>query len=262
MASNRNKVQRISTGSDSLDRLLHGGVETHAITEFYGPSGAGKTQLCHTLTVNAILNKLQLNKKLDNVVYMDTEAKFRPERLISIAQARGFDLDSDLRTSWLSNVLCVKAMTAHQQELILEKRLVPLLNTQDENETQNKIVLLVVDSVIHNYRAEFLGQSTLPERQQKLYRFMNQLSCIAQEYGIAVVVTNQVNNSCKNNTMNNSRPTGGNIMNHTSTYRISLKRLAGSSRTIARIVKSAYHKESEAYFLLTEKGIEDIPGLC
>jgi RecA/RadA recombinase len=142
----------------------------------------------------------------------------------------------------------------------LKKRIIPLLNTQKEN--QDKIVLLIVDSVIHNYRAEFLGQSSLPERQQKLYRFMNQLSCIAQEYGIAVVVTNQINNSCKNNTMNNSRPTGGNIMNHTSTHRISLNRLAGSNRIIARIVKSAYHKESEAYFVLTKKGVEDIPGLC
>jgi RecA/RadA recombinase len=102
MGRNRNNIERISTGSDSLDGLLLGGLETHAVTEFYGPSGVGKTQLCHTLTVNAILNKLQLNKKLDNVIYVDTEAKFRPERLISIAQARGFGLDSDLRISWLS----------------------------------------------------------------------------------------------------------------------------------------------------------------
>jgi DNA repair protein RadA len=203
---------------------------------------------------------MQPNKELGKAIYIDTEAKFRPERLISIAQAR----DSNLGTNWLSNVLCIKAMTAIQQELILKKRIIPLLNTQKEsrNENQNKIVLIVVDSVIHNYRAEFVGQSALPERQQKLYRFMNQLSCIAQEYGVAVIVTNQVNNSCKNNAMNNPRPTGGNIMNHTSTYRISLKRLAGSSRTIARIVKSSFHKESEAYFVLTEKGVEDIPGLC
>jgi DNA repair protein RadA len=199
---------------------------------------------------------MQPNKELGKAIYIDTEAKFRPERLISIAQAR----DSNLGTNWLSNVLCIKAMTAIQQELILKKRIIPLLNTQKEN--QDKIVSLVVDSVIHNYRAEFVGQSALPERQQKLYRFMNQLSCIAQEYGVAVIVTNQVNNSCKNNAMNNPRPTGGNIMNHTSTYRISLKRLAGGSRTIARIVKSSFHKESEAYFMLTEKGIEDIPGLC
>ncbi|MGH9987653.1 MAG: DNA repair and recombination protein RadA, partial [Nitrososphaeraceae archaeon] len=127
---------------------------------------------------------------------------------------------------------------------------------------QNKIVLLIVDSVIHNYRAEFLGQNALPQRQQKLYQFMIQLSYIAQAYGIAVFVTNQVNNFCKNNILNSSRPTGGNMMNHTSTYRISLERLADSNRTIARIIKSSYHTQSKAYFMLTGKGIEDIPGLC
>ncbi|MGH3452652.1 MAG: hypothetical protein ACRDQW_18505 [Haloechinothrix sp.] len=176
------KVHRISTGSSSLDRLLCGGIETHALTEFYGPSGVGKTQLCHTLTVNSVLIRMQQTKELDKVVYMDTEAKFRPERLVSIAQARGFDLNSDLGTSLLSNVLYVNAMTALQQELILKNRIVPLLNTQNENENENrnKIVLLVVDSVIHNYRAEFVGQNSLPKRQQKLYQFMNQLSCIAQ----------------------------------------------------------------------------------
>jgi DNA repair protein RadA len=207
---------------------------------------------------------MQQNKKLDNVVYMDTEAKFRPERLISIAQARGFDLDLDLGSNWLSNVLCVNAMTALQQELILKNRIMPLLNTQKEsrNENQNKIVLLIIDSVINNYRAEFLGQSTLPERQQKLYQFMSQLQAIAQTFGIAVVVTNQVNNLRKNGIINSSRPAGGNIMNNTSTYRILLDRLTGSNRTIARIAKSSYHKESEAYFMLTRKGIEDIPGLC
>jgi hypothetical protein len=55
---------------------------------------------------------MQPNKELGKAIYMDTEAKFRPERLILIAQARDFDLDSDLRTNWLSNVLCIKAMTA------------------------------------------------------------------------------------------------------------------------------------------------------
>ncbi len=90
-----------------------------------------------------------------------------------------------------SAVYRVNALTAHEQELLLKNRIVPLLNTQNENENgnQNKIVLLIVDSVIHNYRAEFLGQNVLPQRQQKLYQFMNQLSCIAQVYGIAVFVT-------------------------------------------------------------------------
>ena len=40
------KVERLSTGSKNLDNLLGGGgIETGAITQFYGAPGNGKTQL-------------------------------------------------------------------------------------------------------------------------------------------------------------------------------------------------------------------------
>jgi len=48
----RQNIGRITTGSSALDRLLGGGVETQAITEFYGEYGSGKSQLCFQLAVN------------------------------------------------------------------------------------------------------------------------------------------------------------------------------------------------------------------
>ncbi|MBC7129752.1 DNA repair and recombination protein RadA, partial [Candidatus Bathyarchaeota archaeon] len=45
----RQKVLRLTTGSKALDRLLGGGLETQAITEFYGEYGSGKSQICHQL---------------------------------------------------------------------------------------------------------------------------------------------------------------------------------------------------------------------
>ena len=80
----RKKIQRLSTGSNSLDQLLLGGIETHAITEIYGPRGAGKTQICYTLSVIAAHTEGK-----SRVLYIDTENKFRPERLLSISRARG-----------------------------------------------------------------------------------------------------------------------------------------------------------------------------
>ena len=70
----RKKVLRLSTGSNSLDQLLFGGIETHAVTEFYGLSGVGKTQVCYTLLVIAAGNE-----KDGKVLYIDTEHKFRPK---------------------------------------------------------------------------------------------------------------------------------------------------------------------------------------
>lgn len=79
-------LMRIPTGSKNLDDLLLGGIETHAITEFYGSAGAGKSQICYTLAVMAAQNKE--NGKNGRVIYVDTEGKFRPERLVTIARSR------------------------------------------------------------------------------------------------------------------------------------------------------------------------------
>ncbi len=48
----RQNIGKITTGTNSLDSLLGGGVETQAVTEVYGEFGSGKTQVlprnvCH-----------------------------------------------------------------------------------------------------------------------------------------------------------------------------------------------------------------------
>jgi DNA repair protein RadA len=40
----RKSMLRCSTGSKALDELLLGGIETQAVTEFYGEFGSGKSQ--------------------------------------------------------------------------------------------------------------------------------------------------------------------------------------------------------------------------
>src|SRR3989344_616161 len=53
----RENVTKISTGSQSLNAMLGGGIETGAITEVYGAYGSGKTSIAHQLTVNVQLPK-------------------------------------------------------------------------------------------------------------------------------------------------------------------------------------------------------------
>ena len=64
--------ERLSTGSKNLDDLLSGGLETGAITQFYGASNTGKTHLCHLLCV-VLPSPYQ-------AIYIDTEGCFREEK--------------------------------------------------------------------------------------------------------------------------------------------------------------------------------------
>ncbi|MEM4269964.1 MAG: helix-hairpin-helix domain-containing protein, partial [Candidatus Caldarchaeum sp.] len=55
LAELKTSIGRVTTGSMRLDMLLGGGVETQAITEFFGEFGTGKSQICHQLAVNVQL---------------------------------------------------------------------------------------------------------------------------------------------------------------------------------------------------------------
>ena len=52
--------------------------------------------------------------------------------------------------------------------------------------------LVVVDSIIAHFRTEYTGRGELADRQQALGHHMAALKGMAQEYNVAVVITNQV----------------------------------------------------------------------
>ncbi|MGZ5500691.1 MAG: DNA repair and recombination protein RadA [Nitrososphaeraceae archaeon] len=237
----RKKIERISTGSKNFDDLLGGGFEVNAITEIYGEFGSGKTQICHTSSV-MVQQKRTEGGLEGGVIYIDTENTFRPERIVSISKARNID-----HASVLENIVVAKAFNSAHQELIIHE-----IGKIIEN---NNIKLLVLDSAISHYRAEYLGRGTLSERQQKINRLMHILIRISETYKIAVILTNQIQSVPDTIFGDPFRPAGGNIIAHSSTYRIYLKK-AGKNR-IARIVDSPYHPEIEALFSLGEEGVTD-----
>lgn len=237
----RQDIGKISTGTNSLDTLFDGGVETQAVTEVYGEFGSGKTQFCHTLCVN--VQKPKEEGGLDGgVLYIDTEGTFRPERIVSIAKAKGIDPEKAL-----DRIIVAKAYNSAHQELILQEA-GPIIE-------QNKIKLIVVDSAVGLFRAEYLGRGTLSVRQQRLNKFMHLLSRTAEAYNVAAIATNQVQSSPDTFFGDPTRPIGGNVVAHASTYRIYLKK-SGKKR-IARMVDSPHHPEQEVLFTVTEAGVAD-----
>ena len=57
---------------------------------------------------------------------------------------------------------------------------------------ESRFALVVVDSATALYRSEFNGRGELAARQIHLGKFLRALTKLADEFGVAVVVTNQV----------------------------------------------------------------------
>lgn len=58
--------------------------------------------------------------------------------------------------------------------------------------SEDKFSLLIVDSATALYRTDYSGRGELSERQSNLAQFLRQLTRMSAEFGIAVVITNQV----------------------------------------------------------------------
>jgi DNA repair protein RadA len=238
----RRSLLRCSTGARALDELLLGGIETQAITEFYGEFGSGKSQICHTLCVTS-QRPPEEGGLGAGVILIDTEGTFRPERVDQIARARGLDSDEVLK-----RIAICKAYNSSHLELIVK--------SMGRYIDDFKAKMIIIDSIISLHRAEFAGRGTLADRQQRLNGIMHKLVRIAEIYNVAIVMTNQVQSTPDTFFGDPTKPAGGNVIGHASTYRVYLRK-AGTDR-IARIIDSPYHPYEDVRITVNEKGIDDI----
>ncbi|MEM1577653.1 MAG: DNA repair and recombination protein RadA [Candidatus Pacearchaeota archaeon] len=238
----RKEIIKITTGSKNLDNLLGGGIETKAVTEAFGAYGSGKTQLGLQLSVNAQL-PLEENGADGKVIFIDTEGTFRPERIRQIALAKGLNPDQVL-----NNIFVARVFNSDHQILLVEK-IKELL-------TKEKIKLIVVDSLTSHFRAEYIGRGTLADRQQKLNRYMHMLIRLAEQYNLAVYVTNQVMARPDVLFGDPTQAIGGHIVGHASTYRIYLRKGKKNSR-VAKLIDSPNLPDNETIFFITSYGISD-----
>jgi len=239
----REKVEKISIGSENFDALMGGGFETGAITEIFAEFGGGKTQIGHILAVRAQMLK---DEKDPVVVYVDTENTFRPERIKQLAEGAGQDPDKILK-----HIKVARAFNSDHQMLLVEK-IEDLITKQGLN-----VKLVVVDSLTAHFRAEFIGRGTLAERQQKLNRHMHALLKLADAYNLCVYVTNQVMSKPDQFFGDPTVAIGGHIVGHASTFRIYLRKGKKGSR-VAKLVDSPNLPEGECNFFVEGEGLKDV----
>ena len=175
----RRDVGHISVGSEGFNDLIGGGIETQSITEVFGEFGSGKSQISHELAVTVQLppEKGGLDGEC---VFIDTENTFRPERIEQIAN--GFELDIE-EVLHKIHVACA-FYSSHQ--IIMAEKINELI------QQGNNIKLVIVDSLMAHFRAEYVGRESLAVRLQKLNQHLHALQQIANTYNVAVFITNQV----------------------------------------------------------------------
>lgn len=249
MLEMRKNMVTLTTGSSTLDALLRGGVETGQLTEIFGEFRCGKTQLCHTLCVACQL-PLDQGGAESKALYIDTEGTFRPERLVSIAERYGL-IPEDV----LENVTYARAYNAeHQEKLLVEAAAVFC---------DSRYALLIVDSATGLFRTDYSGRGELADRQQALNRFLRKLQRIADEHGVAVVITNQVMADPSPGPSAfmgpQVKPAGGHIIGHASQTRLFFRKGKGETR-ICKIYDSPNLPEGEAMFAIGPGGIMNAEG--
>jgi DNA repair protein RadA len=244
----RKEVRKLKTLVPEFDALMGGGLETQAITELYGEFGSGKSQIVHQMAVNVQLSE-DMGGLAGSAVYIDTENTFRPERIEQMVLGLGIDAEPQ---EFLENIHVARAHSSDHQMLMIESA---REKAQELKGTDLPVRLFIIDSLTAHFRAEYAGRGTLAARQQKLNRHMHDLFKLVDEHNAVGLVTNQVLSNPAVFFGDPTKPIGGNIVGHTATFRLYLRKSKAGKR-IARLVDSPNLPEGEATFMVEEAGLK------
>ncbi|NWK02199.1 recombinase RecA [Marine Group I thaumarchaeote] len=157
----------IKTGLKELDQFLGGGIKEGLVTNISGQSATGKTQL----TFQICLNALHSGK---DVLFQDTTGEFRPERLVEMMQLR------KINPSLLDKIKVSRITNTAQQIQCFSK--IPLKSYS----------LIIVDSVTDLFSFEYSKKEQFLEKHISFMKYMQNLSSIAIDGKIPIIITNMV----------------------------------------------------------------------
>ena len=157
----------IETGLKELDRFLGGGIKEGLVTSISGQSATGKTQLTLQICLHAIHNG-------KGVLLQDTTGEFRPERLVEMMQLQ------KINPSLLDKIKVGRITNTAQQIKYLSK--IPLRSYS----------LIIIDSVTDLFSFEYSKKEQSLEKHISFMKYMHNLSSIAIDTQIPIIVTNIV----------------------------------------------------------------------
>lgn len=170
----------ISTGLKKLDEILGGGIKNGNIIDIYGESSTGKTQLA----LQIIINFLSSNKK---ILFLDTTGEFRPERLLEIMNLQ------KINPNFLDNIMVARITNTSEQINYFK------------NITSSDYGLIVIDNVSELFSFEYSKDEQSLQKTISFMNFMHDLSILALEKQIPIIIINTVRHNIDKNIENLSR---------------------------------------------------------
>lgn len=154
----------IRTGLEKLDEVLGDSIRSGTITDVFGESGAGKTQLVMQIIANSVLD--------NNVFYQDTTGNFRPERLLEMVPSKD--------PKFLDKITVGRITNVKEQQSSLDKI------------KESDFSLIVIDSVTDLFSFEYPKEEQFLEKTTQFSKYMKRLSQIAFETKIPIIITNMM----------------------------------------------------------------------
>jgi DNA repair protein RadA len=171
-------VKRVSlfpfhgTGSPAIDELIGGGYRGGTLTELFGRSNSGKSQLAMQAALVAARDGMKS-------LYIDTEGAFRPERVEEIAKARGWE-----SAGVLERIVYARSDSSSEQMEAVRK--------MGSRPATSACRLVIVDTLTRNFSLDLPGRSNLSSRQGALDIHLSEMARDAYLNGRAYVLTNRV----------------------------------------------------------------------
>jgi len=271
-----------------FDDLVGGGLRTGDSYEFAGHFGSLKTQMAMFADVRLQFDKAHgglydpSDEKRPQCLWVDSEGTMAgmitprpdgtPGRLQQVAAAQFKkeyptppESDEAATAIWkqkqtdfiqavMKNTLICRVLSSEHQMGVVKNILAIVW--------QYNIKLIVVDSLIAHFRAEYIGRGTLANRQQLLNQHINDLMHLKGTTAI-IIVTNQV--QAKPDQFSSypgadpNEATGGNIVKHAFNNRIKCRKGKKGSVKL-ELIDSSYLPYSTANIIASSQGIEGFVG--
>lgn len=222
----------VSTGCETLDALLGDGLERGAVTQFYGPPAAGKTNVALSAAVDVAATD-------GTAIYIDTEG-LSLDRFHQLLSHRTEDVET---TS--NRIIITEAHDfAEQAEAV-----------QDVTDLATQADLVVLDSATGFYRIERADDEEGGETLRRVADQVTHLLGLARRHDLAVLLTNQVYTDPDSDRV---RPLGGHTLQHWTATVVRLERFRGGNRRATLETHRSKPTGDTVQFRITDTGITGV----